>query len=77
MAQVEMKIGSFFVCDEANIAPSSTFMFDPDKLDEINFAAIIRKVREKQRGDLDGGPFTNLREMENDEVTAYLDSEDQ
>lgn len=77
MTQIEIKIRSFFRCDEANIVPVSTFLFDLGKLDKIDFPSIIRKIHEQYRVELDGAPFTNIREMETDEVAAYLDNEDQ
>lgn len=71
MSQIELSVRTFFTCDEADIAPRVALVVDHSKLGETDWPKVVEGLRTLAMGQIEGGPFTNVREMTKDEITAY------
>lgn len=68
----EVTIRAFYVCDEADLCPSITLA---GKLGNDPITVDVSKIVAKLCEQFEGAPFTNVRPMNSDEVTAYLAEE--
>ena len=72
MATIEIRLRTFFTCDEGQITPSTTVTIDSGEIGNVPWSATVEKLFKQMCGEMDGGPFTNLREMNATEVEDYL-----
>lgn len=72
MAVIMVTLRTFFTCDEAQIMPSTIVTIDSEEISKVPWPETIQKLFAQMCGQLDGGPFTNLREMDPKEVEEQI-----
>lgn len=68
MAMIEVRLRTFYACDEGNIEPSTTVTIDSDEIAKVPWAATVQKLFDNMCSQMNGGPFMNLRPMTSEEA---------
>ena len=72
MTTIEIRLRTFFTSDEFQITPSTTVTIDSAEIGKVPWSETVEKLFKQTCAQMEGAPFTKLREMDAAEVEEHL-----